>query len=173
MKETVENLNKQAIDLAAHGDYEMAIACLRKAIEIERNNAYLWYNLGVTYRDSGNTESAFESFMTARDFNPQDAEILESLAQICFNMGALTEATDFCLEGLDYNLENPRLWNLMGVINFNMGQFEDAATNFEQALIYSPYYYDALFNLRDTYEELHNRRGVLICEEKMKQIKKR
>ena len=36
----------------------------------------------------------------------------------------------------------------------------------------NPYYYDALFNLRDTYEELGNSNGAADVASRMKEIEK-
>ena len=57
MTENPDVLNTQAIDLAAKGDYDEAIACFKRAIYMENSNHLLWYNLGITYRDSGNLNS--------------------------------------------------------------------------------------------------------------------
>ena len=50
-------------------------------------------------------------------------------------------------------------------------KYEDAAEAFEMALSIYPNYYDALFNLRDTYLELGNKTGAKECTECMKRLK--
>ena len=45
-----------------------------------------------------------------------------------------------------------------------------ACEAFENAVTINSYYYDALFNLRDTYEELGNKAGYQMCVEQMKNI---
>ena len=60
MIESCEKLNNQAINLAASGDFEEAIACLKRAITIEKENYLLWFNLGITYRDAGDLQKAKE-----------------------------------------------------------------------------------------------------------------
>ena len=58
MLENCEKLNNQAINLASKGNFEEAIACLKRAITIEKENYLLWYNLGITYRDAGDLYNA-------------------------------------------------------------------------------------------------------------------
>ena len=79
MTENSENLNSQAIELASRGEYPEAIACFVRAISMDRTNYLLWYNLGVTYRDSGNLAGAKEALEKAYDLNDTDTDILESL----------------------------------------------------------------------------------------------
>ena len=93
------------------------------------------------------------------------------LALIDFNIGLTTEALQFCHEGLENNCNNSRLWNTLGVIYFNLEKYENASEAFEQAITIDPYYYDALFNLRDTYEETGNKVGYKLCDEQLKAIK--
>ena len=172
MLENPELLNNQAVELAQNGSYTEAIACFMRAISIQKNNANLWYNLGVTYRDSGNAEHAKMAFLQALDIDPVDECTIEALSEICFQKSEFVEAMTYCWEGLDLNPFNSHLWNTLGAVNFNMENFEDASSAFEQALFLNPYYYDALYNLRDTYIELKNFAGAEVCQQKMKEIKR-
>lgn len=172
MVESCEKLNNQAINLAASGNFEEAIACLKRAITIEKENYLLWFNLGLTYRDAGDLVSARDSIEKAFFMNPSDPEVLETLAVINLSLGHLDESLNYCFLGLRMDSMNSHLWNTIGVINFKRGDYPTAAEAFEHALYIYPYYYDALFNLRDTYEELGNAAGVQSCNEKMAMWKK-
>ena len=170
MKENVTTLNSQAIELASKGDYSEAIACLKRAISLEKFNYLLWFNLGITYRDAGQLKEAFYALKQAYDIKSDDDEVIEMLALVCINLGHFEDALAFCQEGLKINSQNAHLWNTLGVINFNTNNFEDACTAFEQAVTINSYYYDALFNLRDTYEELGNQAGYQQCMLQMHNI---
>ncbi|MBR4012603.1 MAG: tetratricopeptide repeat protein, partial [Spirochaetaceae bacterium] len=63
--------------------------------------------------------------------------------------------------------------NNIGVYHFSESDFSAAATAFEKALCIYPHYYDALFNLKDTYLELGNKVGAKECETKMREISKK
>jgi len=168
MKESPESLNTQAIEFANNGEYSEAIACFKRAISIERTNYLLWYNLGITYRDAGDLTRAKDALEKAYAIQDEDDEVLETLALICFNRGDTEEAFQYCLEGLSLNRGNAHIWNTLGVIYFNRSIFDMACEAFEQAVTIHPYYYDALYNLRDTYDELGNKTGMAICNEQMK-----
>ncbi len=170
MRENPELLNSQAIELAAHGDYPAAIACFKRALEIEKTNYLLWFNLAITYRDNGDLALAKDALEKAYYIEDEDDEVIEMLALVSLNCGAEDEALRYCAEGLELNPTNAHIWNTMGVIYFNRAEYDMACEAFEQAITINSYYYDALFNLRDTYEELGNGAGVEMCNQQMKAI---
>lgn len=172
MLETAERLNNQAILLAANGSFKEALACFARAITLEKDNSLLWFNMALTYRDAGKLKEAEESLKKAHYLSPYDTDILQELALILYNEDKLDEALVYCQEGLMENPEDTHLWNTRGVVLFNKGLYEDACDSFECAVIYNPYYYDALFNLRDTYKELKNQAGVDQCNARLREIKK-
>ncbi len=171
MKETVYSLNKRAIELSDSGEYTEAIACFRRAITVEKNNHLLYFNLGITYFHAGDLLNAKNALLQAHSLSPCENEILEMLAITCNEIGLKEEALYYCTEALDLNYDNPRVWNTIGVIYFSVEEYADACEAFEQAVALNPYYYDAFFNLRDTYEELGNEIGVQICEKQMKELR--
>lgn len=172
MVETAEKLNNQAIILAHDGSFREAIACFARAITIEKDNSLLWFNLGITYRDAGKLQQAEEALSKALELSPYDTDVIEELALILYSQKKLDEACDLCVHGLHINPENTHLWNTRGVVLFNKGQYEDACDSFETAVIFNPYYYDALYNLRDTYRQLNNKSGEEECNSRMREIKK-
>jgi tetratricopeptide (TPR) repeat protein len=170
-RENAENLNTQAIELASQGAYPEAIACFKRAISMETANILLWYNLGITYRDSGDLERAKTTLEYANDLAEEtDEEILETLSLVCFTLGEMDEAFMYCMDGLDLNDRNPHLWNTLGVLFFNRADYVEAGAAFENAVSLSPYYYDALYNLCDTYIELDNKAGADECERRMAEL---
>lgn len=171
MKEKVENLNQTAIELSDKGEYKEAIACFRRAITVEKNNYLLYFNLGITYYHSGDFVQAKNALLQAHSLKEDDIETLETLGIVCNELGEKENALFYCTEALDLNYYNARVWNTIGVIYFSIEEYNDACEAFEQAITINPYYYDALFNLRDTYDELGNEVGKEICIKQMNQIK--
>lgn len=170
MIENSEKLNTQAIDLASKGEFSEAIACFMSALHIDRDNYLLWYNLGVTYRDAGQTEAARKALLTARELNSSDEDVLDSLSLVCYGLGRMEEAFMYSFEALAINSTNAHVWNNLGVFYFAENNYEEAAVAFEQAVSLYPHYIDALINLRDTYEELGNSVGVEECKSRIKDL---
>jgi len=170
MIERADKLNNQAILLAKDGQFTDAIACLRRAIHIDRNNYLVWYNLGITYRDAGDMMEALKALRNAFRISPQREDVAETLAVHLLNMHMMDEAFNVCQDGLDFHPTSEKLWNVMGVLHFNNDDYSHAAESFEMAVTLDPYYADALLNLRDTYIELHNAKAAAVIEMRAKDL---
>lgn len=170
MKERADVLNNQAILFARDGQYSDAIACLRRAIHIDRNNYLPWYNLGITYRDAGDMTEALKAFKIAFHISPSKEDVAETLAVHLMNMHMIDEGFKVVEDGLDFHPASERLWNVMGVLQFNADEYDLAADSFEMAVTIDPYYADALYNLRDTYIELHKTRSAAIIEARLLEL---
>ena len=168
MRERPDKLNNQAILLASGGEYTEAIACFKRAIIIERNNYLLWYNLGITYRDSGDLANARASLEKAHQIAPEKQDVLETLSTMCIQQEDYEGSLMYSQEGLENWPENPGFWNLTGVAFFNMEKYDLASESFEHAISLNPYYADALYNLRDTYIQMNNKTGADECTRKLK-----
>jgi tetratricopeptide (TPR) repeat protein len=173
MFESSESLNNQAVTLASKGEFDDAIACLKRAITVEKSNALLWFNLGLTYRDAGKFVKAKEALLEAYKLDDENEEIIETLAILCISANSFDEAIFYLARGLKMNPLNAKFWNTVGVIFFHRADFVVASEMFEKAVSYSPHYYDAIFNLRDTYAELGNLVGVEECGRLLASIKGR
>lgn len=172
MIERSDKLNNQAILLASDGSYQEAIACFKRAIVIDKENSLLWYNMGVTYRDAGNLVEAEKSLATAFMISPENMDIEETYATICLMQKDLESVREICVEGLDYNPLHSHLFNLLGVVEFQSENYDEAAEYFEEAVHINPYYLDALYNLKDTYSMLNNKKGEYEVDQKIKEIEK-
>ena len=171
MQESAERLNNQAIELTTMGSFTEAVACYKRALTLEKDNYLLWFNLGVTYQKQGDTAGAKHAFKTAFNLNDCDQEVIEQLSITCLEQKNFEESLEYCQTGLDLNPLNANLWNTLGVIFFNSGEYDLASEAFERAVSINPYYYDALFNLRDTYAELKNKAGEAECAERLSKLK--
>ena len=172
MQENSEILNSRAIELATDGAYPEAVACLKRALSIDRDNYLLWFNLGVIYRNSGDLEFAKQALKKAASINSEDADIFETLGLICYSLQEYDDAYGYYIAALEITQDNATLWNNLGVLLFARGEYADVCEAFEEAITIFPHYYDALYNLRDTYTELGNTKGAAICNEQLKTLGK-
>ena len=170
MLESPETLNNHAVKLAAAGDYEDAIACIRRAITVGGKSHLLWYNLALVYRDAGNLDKAREAMECACKMNPASEDALENLAEICLEQGDLDKALAVSLKGIEVNGKNPRFWNLAGVARGAKGNLEGAMNSLERALSIFPAYTEALCNLGDVYAKVGNISAARECRQRMKPL---
>ena len=62
------------------GNNEMAAETYSRAIEVDNNNADLYYNLGIAYSNMKNYELAVEQNLVAIDLQPKNANAHNALA---------------------------------------------------------------------------------------------
>ncbi len=171
MNEAADKLNNQAILLAGDGSYREAVACFARALTLEQDNHLLWYNLGIMLQNAGRPDDALHALERAHEIDPEDEDTINALAVLCFGRDDMARALIYCAEGILVNSDNPQFWNTTGVVYFNQQNYENASAAFEEAVTLNPYYYDALFNLRDTYEQLGNSNGYEECRRRLQELK--
>ncbi len=154
MEETPSNLNDSAVKLASEGAHNEAIACLRKGLLIDPENGVLWFNLALSYRALGNREAAREALIRAAEDIPNDTDVFDTLGVVLHELGDDAGAERCYDRALDIDPGNGRVWNNFGVLLFGSERFTEARSAFEKSLTLIPDFDDALYNLRDTYEEL-------------------
>ncbi|MBB5218608.1 MULTISPECIES: tetratricopeptide repeat protein [Treponema] len=172
MKENVEELNNNAIHLAQKGNFDEAVACFKRALTLDKENYLLWFNLALTYRDAGYIDKAISSMEKAHIMNPEDPEILETLANLNISVDRTQTALQYLFYGLSLNENNDHLWNSLGVLLFQNSEYMSACECFEHAVTINPFYYDAFYNLADCYDELGNKNAAQICREQLKNLTK-
>ena len=101
---------------------------------------------------------------------PEKLDVLDTLSTLCINDEDYIAALDYSHKGIDLAPENSSFWNIAGVALFNLEEYELTSEHFEQALCKNPYDANALYNLKDTYEELHNNAGAKDCEQRLKEL---
>lgn len=163
MEETPAYLNDSAVVLASEGHHEEAIACLRKALLVEPKNSTLWFNLALSYRALCSLADAKEALFRAADENPLDVDILDTLAVVLHECGEDAASETIYVRTLELAPGNGRVWNNYGVLQFSQSRFAEACQSFEKAVTLIPDFDDALYNLRDTYEELGKKEEMEKC----------
>lgn len=172
MLERSDKLNNQAIMFASDGAYDEAIACFKRAITIDNQNYLLWFNLGVTYRDWGKLKEAANALKISSEIAPDNLEVQETYASLNLALKEYNKVREICTTILHNTPSANHFWNLLGVIEFQNENYMEAAEFFEQAVFLNPYYEDALYNLKDTYYMLKNKKGEAECEKKLKEMGK-
>jgi tetratricopeptide (TPR) repeat protein len=159
--ETAATLNDSAIALTEANRPKEAISLFRKALAMEPGNPLLWLNLGIAQQKAGDYDSAMDSLFRCLSFDSTMAEAWNALGLIHYELERFEEAEAFYKKALQKEKRSPKSWNNLGVLYFTMGSYEEARHCFEQAVSLSPHYYDALYNLRDTCNELGDTRAAI------------
>lgn len=85
--------------------------CLRKAIELDKNFAMAWVNIGKLFLAQKKLELALQVFQNASYIEPQNATFLSMVAGTLVEMRRFDEAEKFCVQAIKYdpNLAEPYL----------------------------------------------------------------
>ncbi|RCV64745.1 Tetratricopeptide (TPR) repeat [Methanophagales archaeon] len=71
--ETAEEWNTKGIGFAMSGEYEKAIECFDKVIELDPNYTYAYSNRGIAYKNLKEYERAIEDYNKAIELDPNYA----------------------------------------------------------------------------------------------------
>lgn len=163
MQETADFFNDSAVMLAAEGCHTEAIACLRRGLQLEPYSSLMWFNLGLSYYALDDKDNSRYALYEAARCNPFDADIWDTLGVVLHETGEMEASRLAYTKALELETENGRIWNNYGTLLFNEEKYEQARRAFESALTLAPDSEDTLFNLRDTYTILGNKKLARKC----------
>ena len=163
MQETADFFNDSAVMLAAEGCHSEAIACLRRGLQLEPFSSLMWFNLGLSYYALDDKDNSRHALYEAARCNPFDADIWDTLGVVLHETGEMEASRLAYTKALELETENGRIWNNYGTLLFNEEKYEQARRAFESALTLDPNAEDAIFNLRDTYTMLGNKKLARKC----------
>ncbi|MGB9669388.1 MAG: tetratricopeptide repeat protein, partial [Anaerolineales bacterium] len=105
-EERFEELIEKGHEAAWDQDWELAIDCYQKALEINRNKAAVWIGLGYAYSALNRLEEAFDAYSSANKIDPNDPIPPERLAQIAQQLGYAVQAAGFAMRAGELYLKN-------------------------------------------------------------------
>ena len=158
--ETASFLNSSGIALTEANRPGEAIPLFRRALSMEPENPSLWLNLGIAQQRIGDYDEAINSFHHALSFDDELAEAWMSMGLIYYETKQFELAETSYHSALMRNCDSPKAWNNLGALYFNQSCYEKARHCFEEAVALSPFYEEALYNLRDTCRELKDFRAA-------------
>jgi tetratricopeptide (TPR) repeat protein len=90
-------------------DFDKAIECYEKAIELGSNDAYT--NIGVAYSQKGDCGKAIEYYKKAIELNPDDADIHHNMARVYDAIGLDYSKKQDYEKALEYKNKAEELFN--------------------------------------------------------------
>jgi len=142
---------KSASDWNNEGDafykeknYEEAIKCFNKAIEMDSCNSLYWSNKGYTLYTLGRYEEAIECYDRVLSIAPEDDVIWTERGLALYELGRDEEALESFNNALAINPDYETAWTGKGLALYKLGRYEEALESFNNALALNPDYEDAL-----------------------------
>ncbi|MFC1744648.1 multiheme c-type cytochrome [Candidatus Riflebacteria bacterium] len=102
-------LKNMALTNLAMRKYDIAKAILRKAMEIEPTNPFLYFFLGSAFADTGDRKNAMSNFRKAIEIEPNGAKFRDDFAKFLFFIGKRKEAIPHLKKLLRLHPDNMKL----------------------------------------------------------------
>ena len=132
---------KEGVNLYTKGKkYTEALAAFDKALEIDDKLPFVWYALGLCYRDMGDSSNALKSLSRAVELAPDNLEFLFNLGMTLEMIGVQNMSNKYLDSAIqtfkmvtNQMPNNADAWNHIGICYREMGQTEDSKFYFDRA----------------------------------------
>jgi protein O-GlcNAc transferase len=128
-------------------DYDSAISCIDKSIQLGPANAEAYYNLGNSFKAKGQLDEAINSYHKALQNDPKLSVAYYNLATVLQDKGQLEEAVVFYRKALenDPNLADGH-YNI-GIIHEGKNRIDESIVCYKNAITLDPCFADAYYGL--------------------------
>jgi len=120
------------------GNFDEAIRCLKKAIEINPRAFDAYYYLGLAYGRIGNLQEALISFTNAININPKYIEAYIKRAEVQIGLGSYREAIENCDEAIKVDPKNPNIYLIRCTANFMDRNYNQAIKDCSKGVELNP-----------------------------------
>jgi DNA-binding response OmpR family regulator/regulator of sirC expression with transglutaminase-like and TPR domain len=136
-----KSIHREGLALSfGEGKYQEAIPVFTRAIDMDPNFAYAWFDRGVCQRELGRDDEALKDFTRAAELLPDDEEVLYGLADLLKKIGilqgqntALEAAIGIFNKILEINPNNADAWNGLAICMNQLGKNEIAKQYFQRS----------------------------------------
>jgi tetratricopeptide (TPR) repeat protein/tRNA A-37 threonylcarbamoyl transferase component Bud32 len=139
--------NNLAFALKATGQFDEAIDCYERAIQIDARYAPAHSNLGVALNAKGKPDKAIDCFRRAIEIDPGLAHAHNNLGNALRAKGDLVKAIDHYEQAVRLAPGSPEPHYNLGLIKKAQGKMEEAIAHYEKALRIAPRLFQAHNNL--------------------------
>ncbi|MDD4454080.1 MAG: tetratricopeptide repeat protein [Candidatus Methanomethylophilaceae archaeon] len=139
LKNAVDWYN-EGIDLHRSGNYEEAIQCYDRALEIDPKGADVWNNKGVAFKNLGHYDEAIKCYDRALKIDPKYARAWLNKSVALGNLGRYDEAIQCYDRALEVDPKDADAWYSKGVALNELGRYDEAVQCYDHALKIDPKY---------------------------------
>ena len=132
-------------------NYKVAIDDFQKAVELNSGYAEAYYNLGVSYGDLGEIESAKKAYKNALRINNNYPTAQNNLGQILFTQGEFKESISHFEWALEFKPDFAEAYYNLGNAYLSIEDLHNAIKLLKKAISVKPDFADAYNNLGIAY----------------------
>ena len=148
------------------GQYDKALAKLKRAVKIEPQPAWVYGSLGDVYRRKGDFKNAEENLKKAISLDPNSAWAYAHLGEAFSEQGDLDNAEENLKKAISLEPDSAWAYASLGDIYRQKGEFKKAIRNLEKAIALNSAYALAYASLGRVYSDKGNHEKAIAAIEK-------
>ncbi|MDR2205125.1 MAG: tetratricopeptide repeat protein [Flavobacteriaceae bacterium] len=148
------------------GEYQEAIECYDKAIDINPDYAEAYNNKGSALGILGKYEEAIECYDKAIELKPDNAEAYYNKGITLSYLGKYQEAVECYDKAIELKPDNAEVYINKGNALSNLGKHQEAIKCFDKAIDLNPDYAEAYYNKGNALGNLGKYQEALKCFDK-------
>lgn len=126
--------NNLGMERAAAGDRRQGFLHLRRALQLDDRQSYLWNNLGTLYKRMGVPDGAEVAYRQGLALSPADLSLMSNLASLYESEGESEKATYFLQRVQEHRNSNPYYLYSLARERLEKGDLAQAERYLEQAM---------------------------------------
>ena len=138
MENQIDNLVEEGKKYLKLQQYEKAIECFDKAIELNPKNDSLWAIKGRALQESGQLKEAIDYYDKAIELNPKNDSLWAIKGRALQESGQLKDAIDCFDKAIELNPKNDSSWINKGIALKDSGQLKEAIECYDKAIELNP-----------------------------------
>jgi Flp pilus assembly protein TadD len=131
---SAEFYNNRAIEFLEVENYEQSFINLRKAIELDANQSYIWSNLAALLSRKRLLKESELVYLHGLKLNPNDLTIISNLGYLYAQMGNEQESLRYKKLAHIYRQSNPYLFYGMALAAYSVGEYGEAQERIQKAI---------------------------------------
>ncbi len=150
-KMTLEQLRQKYNALIDSKNHNEVIEVCTQIIQLDPNNAKVFYNCGIAYANLKQFEKAIQDYNKAIELEPNDAEFFYSRGNAYANLKQFEKAIQDYNKAIESNSKYAKAFNNRGNAYANLKQFEKAIQDYNKAIESNSKYAKAFYNRGTAY----------------------
>ena len=160
---TAVQWNEKGLERSKRKDYQGAIECYRKAIELDPKYASPWNNMGLAYGKLGDYNKEIECHRKAIELDPKDAYPWNNMGAAYGNLGDYNKAIECYRKAIELDSKDATPWNNMGYAYGSLGDYNKEIECCRKAIELDPTFAYPWNNMGVAYYRLGNYPKAVEC----------
>ena len=158
--------NEKGMERYNRKDYQGAIECYRKAIELDPKYATPWNNIGNAYGELGDYNKDIEYCRKAIELDPKYASPWNNMGYAYEKSGDCDKAAKCYRKAIELDPNFAFPWNNMGTIYYDQANYAKAIEYYQKAIELDPNFAIAWSSMGAAYDDLGNYSKAIECYQK-------